>query len=80
MTLHHFPVADEHGRWHAAYMVPGTNTAHSVAECPTPGAAKHHADKCNRDQERKARLSAALAQAIENRPIPAGFYTDDDAR
>ena len=77
--LRHFPVMDSDGRWHAAYMVPGTSTAHSVVDCPTRSAAQRHADTCNEDQERKARVSAALAQAIQDRPIPKGFYTDDDA-
>ena len=55
------------------------STASSVADCPTREAAQRHANRCNAEQERKARASAALGQAIENRPIPKGFYTDDDA-
>ena len=79
VMLHHFPVMDSDGRWHAAYMVPGTSTAASVVDCPTRAAAQLHADNHNQDQERKARISAAMAQAIEDRPIPKGFYTNADA-
>lgn len=78
--LHHFPIMDSDGRWHAAYMVPGTSTAQSLADCPTRAAAQRHADAFNQQQEHQARASAALNNAIENRPIPKGFYTDDDAR
>ena len=77
--LRHFAHQHTDGRWHAVYMVPGTGTASSVADCPTREAAQRHANRCNAEQERKARASAALAQSIQDRPIPKGFYTDADA-
>ena len=77
--LRHFAHQHTDGRWHAVYMVPGTSTASSVADCPTREAAQRHANKFNHEQERKARASAALAQVIQDRPIPKGFYTDADA-
>lgn len=78
--LRHFAHQHTDGSWHAAYIVPGTSAVASVVDCPSQQAAQSHADKLNADQERKARASAALNNAIENRPIPRGFYTDDDAR
>ena len=77
--LHHFAHEHSDGSWHAAYLVPGTTVPHSVVDCPTKQAAQAHADRLNAEQERKARASAALDQAIQDRPIPKGFYTDEDA-
>ncbi len=77
--LYHFAHRHTDGRWHAAYLAPGTAAVTSVVDCHTKKAAQEQANTLNREQERKARESAAQAQAIEDRPIPRGFYTDNDA-
>jgi len=49
-VLHHMPVQDEHGDWHAAYVIPGTSVMSSVLECPSEAVAKQF---CQRENAKK---------------------------
>ena len=46
----------------------------------TMASASAYADRLNREYDRQQAASAVLALAPVDRPIPAGFYSDQDAR
>lgn len=64
------------GRWHAVYRLPGTRVSHSIGDAPTERAAREMAREAN--EEHRRNTPPTLPEPLD-RPIPAGFYTDDDA-
>jgi hypothetical protein len=75
MTLHHHTHQAADGRWHAVYRVPGTAILHSIGDALTERGARSMAQAANAEQERRRPIDEDPLR----RPIPAGFYTDEDA-
>jgi hypothetical protein len=66
--------------FHVAYQVPGcNNTFSSVMLAPSRQAAQTEAYRLNVEQQRLQAISQEQARDRLERPIPTGFYSDEDA-
>lgn len=68
------------GRWHAVRLLPGCDVVTSVMDAPSERAAREEAARLNRIEARQAQAAQVAAMAPQDRPIPKGFYTDEDAK
>lgn len=68
------------GRWHTVRILPGCDVVTSVMDAPSEHAAREEAARLNRIEARQAQAAQVAAMAPQDRPIPKGFYTDEDAR
>lgn len=75
--LNHIPHQAIDGDWHVVYVIPGTDSLHSVLSgLPDKGTATREAQRINREQPRDPPPAHPDRLA---RPIVKGFYTDGDA-
>lgn len=71
----HFPHQATDGSWHAVYRIPATQALSSIGSALSLDGAKLIADEANRQQ----RTLVPPADPYD-RKLPAGLYTDEDAR
>ena len=77
--LHHLTHQHIDGRWHCVYRTPGTNTLNSVMEAGREQPCRQEADRLNRLQDRQAEAARIAGLPPAERPIPKGFYDNNDA-
>lgn len=72
--LNHFIHQDTNGEWHAVYQIPGSGVLSSVGVSLTKSGAEGIARHANHAQK------PYVWTDPYDRPIPKGFYTDEDAK
>ena len=77
--LHHFTHQAADGRWHCVYRTPGCTSLTSVLDAAAERPCIAEAARLNRLQAQQHAASLALSVAPADRPIPKGFYTENDA-
>ncbi len=67
------------GRWHCVYRVPGTAALMSVMDAGWERPCQQEADRRNAEQARQAEAARIASLPPAERPVPRGFYDNNDA-